>query len=421
MPSRRAFLRGGATAAAVALAGCSATTGRPDPASRWQYDPETRYGVETVAAGSVDLRAALDAPLPGDVVDELSRLDDDTEAVDLESVETLSFTGFNDFEREVFGASIVALGEFDSEAVGDELTEEGYDPADSEYDVDRYENSRSAVAVREDALIYGQLVDGDSGAESQSYGEFEADPTRAALAAENGDAERFGDREDAATLRSELGGDVRAALEVGAEFRRDLSESLGEGRESLARIVESVQAFGFDATFEGETTALTYAAVADSEELDRETVRSFLDEVESTEESTIGDVSVSRDGRAVVASAEADTRTLVESHSRALFGSPERTQPTLPQVAFSIERTADDRVRVTHDGGDAVERPLAIKFDAVGADGTEGTADEIWGDTPITAGNEYVTRNEASAESEVRVIWSSEDGSVAGTLAQATV
>ena len=62
-----------------------------------------------------------------------------------------------------------------------------------------------------------------------------------------------------------------------------------------------------------------------------------------------------------------------------------------------------------------------VRFDAVGADGTEGTADEIWRDTPITAGDEYVTRNEASAESEVRVIWSSEDGSVSDTLAQATV
>jgi hypothetical protein len=421
MLHRRALLKGGATVAAVALAGCPTTTDEPSAAARWQYDPEARYGVETVAAGSVDLRAALDAPLPGDVVDELSRLDDDTEAVDLESVETLSFTGFNDFEREVFGASIVALGEFDSEAVGDELTEEGYDPADSEYDVDRYEDSRSAVAVREDALVYGQLVDTASGMDNRSYGEFEMDPARAALAAESGDAERFGDREDAATVRSELDGDVRAAFELGAEFRRDLSENLGGDRESLARIVESVQAFGFDATFEGETTALTYAAVADSEELDLETVRSFLDEVEETEGSSIEDVSVSRDGRAVVASAEADTRTLVESHSRALFGSPERTQPTLPQVSFEIERTDDDRVRVTHDGGKTIERPLAVRFDAVEPDGTEGTADEIWRDTPITAGDEYVTRNEASAESEVRVIWSSEDGSAAGTLATVTV
>ncbi|PSQ14711.1 hypothetical protein BRC99_02410 [Halobacteriales archaeon QS_7_69_60] len=180
-----------------------------------------------------------------------------------------------------------------------------------------------------------------------------------------------------------------------------------------------MQAFGFDATFEGETTALTYAAVADSEELDLETVRSFLDEVEETEGSSIEDVSVSRDGRAVVASAEADTGTLVESHNRALFGSPERTQPTLPSVSFEIERTADDRVRVTHESGDAVERPLTIRFDAVGGDGTEGTADEIWRDTPITAGDEYVTRNEASAQSEVRIIWSSEDA--AGTLATATV
>jgi hypothetical protein len=421
MVHRRALLRGGATAAAVVLAGCPAITDESSAAAQWQYDPEARYGIGTVAAASADLQAVLEAPLDEDFADELSRLDDDTEAIEFESVETVSFTGFTDLEREAFGVSGVALGEFDASAVGDELTEEGYEPADAEYDVDRYEDSRTAVAVREDALVYGQLVDTASGMDNRSYGEFEMDPARAALAAESGDAERFGDREDAATVRSELDGDVRAAFELGAEFRRDLSENLGGDRESLARIVESVQAFGFDATFEGETTALTYAAVADSEELDLETVRSFLDEVEETEGSSIEDVSVSRDGRAVVASAEADTETLVESHSEALFFPSERRQPTPPLVSFGIERTADDRVRVIHEGGDAVERPLTIRFDAVEPDGTEGTAEEIWSDTPVQAGDEYVTGNEASAGSVVRVIWSSEDGSVADTLAQATV
>jgi hypothetical protein len=60
-------------------------------------------------------------------------------------------------------------------------------------------------------------------------------------------------------------------------------------------------------------------------------------------------------------------------------------------------------------------------LDAVDSDGIEGTADEIRSDTPIQAGDEYATRNEAQAEATVRVIWSSEDGSVADTLAQATV
>jgi hypothetical protein len=420
MVHRRALLKGGATAAAVAFAGCPATTDESSAAAQWQYDPEARYGIETVAAGSADLQAVLEAPLAEDFADELSQLDDDTVSIEFESVETVSFTGFTAPER-ALGLSIVAIGEFDPDAVGNELTEEGYEPADSEYDVDRYEHARIAVAVREEALVYGQLVDTASGMDRLSYGEFEMDPARAALAAESGDAERFGDREDAATVRSELDGDVRAAFELGAEFRRDLSENLGGDRESLARIVESVQAFGFDATFEGETTALSYAAVADSEELDLETVRSFLDEVEETEGSSIEDVSVSRDGRAVVASAEADTETLVESHTEALFGPVDQPQSTSPKVSFGIERTDDDRVRVTHEGGDAVERPLAIRFDAVEPDGTEGTADEIWSDTPIQAGDEYVTRNEAQAEATVRVIWSSEDGSVANTLARATV
>jgi hypothetical protein len=76
---------------------------------------------------------------------------------------------------------------------------------------------------------------------------------------------------------------------------------------------------------------------------------------------------------------------------------------------------------VIHETGEAVGRPLAVRFDAVEPDSTEGTADEIWNDTPIRAGDEYVTRNEAQAEATVRVIWSSEDGSVADTLARATV
>jgi hypothetical protein len=421
MVRRRALLRGGATAAAVALAGCPATTDESSAAAQWQYDPEARYGIGTVAAGSADLQAVLEAPLEEDFADELSRLDDDTESIEFESVETVSLTGFTDLEREAYGVSVVAIGEFDASAVRDELTEEGYEPADAEYDVDRYEDSRTAVAVREHALVYGQLVDTASGMDNRSYGEFEMDPARAALAAESGDAERFGDREDAATVRSELDSDVRAAFELGAEFRRGLSENLGGDREPMARIIESVQAFGFDATFEGETTALSYAAVADPEELDLETVRSFLDEVEATEDSSIEDVSVSRDGRAVVVSAEADTGTLVESHAEALFGTTERRQPTPPQPSVGIERTADERVGVTHEGGETVERPLAIRFDAVEPDGTEGTADEIWSDTPIRAGDEYVSRNEAQAEATVRVIWSSEDGSVATTLAKATV
>jgi hypothetical protein len=83
---------------------------------------------------------------------------------------------------------------------------------------------------------------------------------------------------------------------------------------------------------------------------------------------------------------------------------------------------ATGRVLESDDDARCPGRPEGrLCLDAVDSDGTEGTADEIRSDTPTTAGDEYVTRNEAQAESEVRVIWSSENGSVATTLAQATV
>ena len=95
------------------------------------------------------------------------------------------------------------------------------------------------------------------------------------------------------------------------------------------------------------------------------------------------------------------------------FGLRSRERPRLDPAtgATGWVLESDDDARCPED---------RLCLDAVESDGPEGTANEIRSDTPTTAGNEYVT-SEASAESDVRVIRSSEDGSVATTLAQATV
>ena len=95
------------------------------------------------------------------------------------------------------------------------------------------------------------------------------------------------------------------------------------------------------------------------------------------------------------------------------FGLRSRERPRLDPATGATGRVIES------DDARCPEGRLCL--DAVDSDGTEGTADEIRSDIPTTAGDEYVTRNEAQAESEVRVIWSSENGSVATTLAQATV
>lgn len=406
MPSRRTFLAGTATAAAVALAGCPALSGDSAATSEWHYDPEPRFDATTVAAGTVDLRAALDADLSEDILEGIREVDEETESVDLESVETLVATGFTDVERPITGASVVALGEFDPAAVGEELESDDFEPADSAYDVDRYETDRRAVAIREDALVYGQLVGGDLD------GAYESDPVEAALAAEAGDVERFADREGAETVQSELDGDVTAAVEMGAEFRQDVGENLVADGDPLSDIVAATEAFGFDATFDDGTTELNYVLLADEAEIDVETVREFLEDAEGEGDASIENVSVSREGAVIVASATADTASVVESHTTAIFGDPGDDTQNVPQVAFRIERTDDDRIRVVHDGGDAVEQPLTIRYDG---------ADEVWGETPITAGDEFVTDGQPGAETTVRVVWESEDGTSSATLAQATV
>lgn len=112
----------------------------------------------------------------------------------------------------------------------------------------------------------------------------------------------------------------------------------------------------------------------------------------------------------------ADTDALLESHFGVLGANrPSRRSPA-PNVALAVERTADDRMRVVIERGEAVERPLVVAYR-----GRERSREEPWRETPITAGDAFVSRRGASPDATVRVVWRSEDGSAAATLERATV
>lgn len=408
MPSRRTVLRGGAAAAGLALAGClDAGDDGTNDANDWHYDAGARFGVSTVGVATVDFGAVRAAPLPERVAREVESLDGEVGSVDAESVDAFAATAFADGPRGPAGASVVALGTFDPEAFGEELRSEGLDPVDTGRDVDRYEDGAgTAFAVREDAVVAGFSPRSDP----------DVDPVAAALEAADGDAPAFAERPNGETLQAELSGDVTAAVDLGGDLREEFRADVGDAPGPMGAVVGATDAFGVGATFRGETTDLTYVLVADPGELDVETVRELASAVESLEESTIEDVSVSRDGRAVVATAEADTDALLASHVGVLRANRRSRRATAPNVSLGVERTDEDRVRVVHRAGDAVEEPLVVAYE-----GRDRPREERWGETPITAGDAFVSRREARPDATVRVVWRSEDGSAAATLARATV
>ena len=410
MPSRRRFMGGCVGIGALALAGCTSVLddGEESGSTDWQYDAGARFGASTVGTATVDVQAVREAPLPEEFRDALESLDEDVESVDLEDVDSVAATGFLDEGERLYGGSVVALGEFDVEALGDELEEDGLEPADAAEGWERYESEYgdTALAIREDAAVFGFVESGEGR---------DVDPVAAAQAAGAGDAAPFTDRENGETLHEELSGDVTVAVDLGAEWRRELGSGFGSRDDSLGSIVESTQAFGLDVAFQGETTELSYVVVADPEELDVETVRGFLEDVRESEGTSFDEVSVSRDGRAIVATTSVDTETLLDSHENALFGRRDRVQQTAPNVVFGAERTDDDRGRLTHEGGDSLEEV------EVAYEGVEETRVETWTGDPISAGDTYVTERQVAAEGTVTVIWRSEDGDQASTLFRATL
>jgi len=101
-----------------------------------------------------------------------------------------------------------------------------------------------------------------------------------------------------------------------------------------------------------------------------------------------------------------------DGDSSATLGLYRPPVPDAPEVAFDFDTRSENRVTITHEGGDTIEQPLVVVYDSV-----EGGRKEVWepeGDA-IAAGDTYTTELALAEDGSVRVIW---DGEGAVTLAE---
>lgn len=411
MESRRTFLKGGIAIAGASLAGCTVENipgvGDEGSGTAAQYDAAAMFDAETAVVGSADVGAALDAPIPETLRNEIDRLDTSVESVDAADVDSLDVSAFFDFDERRMGYTAFLWGEFDREDLREELLDpERIVEIGTHRGTERYASSSEAFALTDGGVVFGA---GDGDVEPVEL----VDAGLDALADE---APAFADRENGATLQSALDGDVTVAADLGSGLREELRSDFEEG--PFGTMADATTAVGVDATFDGDTTDLGYVFVPDGETLDAETVRSFAEEVENVEESTLRGVSVSDDGRAILASARADTDHVVESQLQVLtaqYRSQRNSQRTAPNVQLSVERTDDNRARVTHQGGDGVDS-LEVHYE-----GPDRIHQETWTEPTITAGDSFVSDHEVADEGHVRVVWKSQDGAQSTTLAAATL
>lgn len=418
------MLTGGAALACASLAGCNASqlpgfgagSDGDGMGSGRTYDAGAVFDVETAMVASADVQAVLDAPVPEFVYDEVDRLDESYESVEPGDFDALDVSGFQDHEDSQFGFTAVLSGDYDVEGLRDELLEDGSLEAAGEYrGTERYRDRNEAIALADGAVVLG-------GGMGEGVQMRLVDSGLDVLADE---APAFGDRENGATLQGALSGDVTGAVDLGADVHEEVRSGFEDSE--FASVIEATTAFGVDATFHGGTTDMTYVLVAAEDELDVETVRDVADAIEDSEESTIQDVSVSRDGRAILASAEVETRELFESHTAALEAlgphRHDRVDETAPNATFGFSY-ADGVLEVMHDGGDSVRAgDLYLTGDV-----TYETGDGSWAETGgtgdvVTAGTSVAVGGSGSGyawagqpgEGEVRVLWDA-DGSTPTTM-----
>ena len=83
-----------------------------------------------------------------------------------------------------------------------------------------------------------------------------------------------------------------------------------------------------------------------------------------------------------------------------------------PAAQFTFEEGSNDKVTITHDGGDPVQ---ADNIDVVASAGSAG--DCSWTDSEVSAGTSCTTDSLSGQDGELRVTWTSDDGSTTDTLA----
>lgn len=151
------------------------------------------------------------------------------------------------------------------------------------------------------------------------------------------------------------------------------------------------------------------------EDVDVDAVRSALDEY--TSDSSGSDPVVSAleyeatDGT-VGASATVERSTLAESRLEPVLRLPLYAYvgsvggsdgPVAPQVAWEFEQRGDDRIEITHVGGDAIRSGVTVSYVSDGE-----RYEERW-DGDIQAGDSYVTERSPDTATTVRITWEGDE------------
>jgi hypothetical protein len=299
--TRRDVLRGGAAGGLIVLgglAGCSSipVIGGGAGYSQWLYDPGTigdndHYGFsyrndqqirnneDTFDSEFYDRQEASEDGFPLDAM-----------GVDYDSVTSrLNLT---------FGG--VISGNFNRSDVVDELDDNDFDDEEENY-------SGYAIYQRDDSVAVG--VSGSDAVHIQAgFGSPVDDPVdgvETIIDTKTGDEDRYqNENEDMQTLLNRVGG--------GDVIFARTQDEVDDGNPTFGRF-EGQVGTGLEATFNGDTTNLTFTVVYDStDDVDADEVQEFvedtadsLDFIETFED--IEDVSSSENGRTAVVTGQIDT------------------------------------------------------------------------------------------------------------------
>lgn len=462
-PERRDVLRagGGVAALLTGLAGCTerlddATGGGPDtpPYAAAMPDPAAVLDVETRAFVSVDAAAYREqkAALPEAFRRSVESAAGDVENADTEDAERLSGVVGNDRgeprnRNDDRNVSVGLLtGEFDPEAVGSQLAEnetvaergeyEGYTLYGGalEYDL----TQTVGVAVSESTLVGATVnVAAPEDAEtSDGYGgpDLTATPSgvptaldavRAGVDTAGGGGDPITDDDLAAEVLADLSGSpfVGGLLADGATVREtyfgDGEGGTREPEDDLSRdlfaltqglVAAAGNAAAADATA-AETTVRLYYGSEDAVADRAGTLRSLIETAKSrSEDVTPPETEVTTDGRTVTLTITGDPKQLSEEVGFGESGSggsgSSGSGTEAPQVTFTFDYDADNRLTVTHGGGDTVTTDLRIRYES---DGQVRTGTWAAGDG-IAAGDTYTTEATVDTGAQVLIIWES-DGS----------
>ena len=102
-----------------------------------------------------------------------------------------------------------------------------------------------------------------------------------------------------------------------------------------------------------------------------------------------------------------------------VLGLGDQVQTTAPNTQFSFDYTDGESLDITHDGGDGIHNSeLSVVVNGETFDAENEPSGSTWPTGVVSAGTTItLDSNDVSPEDNVRVVWTSPDGSSSSTVA----